>query len=115
VPGTRELGLGRLEHALARAVAARPHRTRLHDAVRSGALPALSGRELLDEAVARHVLSPEQLALIGEAEAGHDDAIQVDAYSPAAFARHHEPAVELPVELPVERSPRVSPASELPH
>src|SRR5215468_3448177 len=98
VPGTRELGLGRLEYALDLAVAARPHRARLHEAARSGALPPLSGRELLDEAVARRVLSPEQRALIVEAEAAHDDAIQVDAYSPTAFARHHE----LPAELPVE-------------
>jgi acyl-CoA dehydrogenase len=107
VPGTRELGLGRLEYALDLAVAARPHRARLHDAVRSGALPPLAGCELLDEAVARRVLSPEQRALIAEAEAAHDDAIQVDAYPPAAFARYHE--------LPVERSQRVAPLSELPH
>ena len=54
---------------------------------------------------------PEQRALIVEADAAHDDAIQVDAYSPAAFARHHE----LPVELPVERSQRIARASERPH
>jgi acyl-CoA dehydrogenase len=115
VPSTRELGLGRLEHALELAVAARPHRARLQDAVRSGALPPLSGRELLDEAVARNVLSPEQRALIVDAEAAHDDAIQVDAYSPTAFARDHDPAVALPVELPVERSQRLAPLNELPH
>jgi acyl-CoA dehydrogenase len=113
VPGSRELGLGRLEYALDLVVAARPHRARLQEAVRSGALPPLSGPALLDEAVARRVLSPEQRALLVEAEAAHDDAIQVDAYSPAAFARHHELPVELPVEPPVERSQRV-PASELP-
>jgi hypothetical protein len=63
------------------------------------------------------VLSPEQRALIVEAEAAHDDAIQVDAYPPAAFARHPEPAEpgEPALELPVERSQRGSPASELPH
>jgi acyl-CoA dehydrogenase len=112
VPGSRELGLGRLEYALDLAVAARPHRARLREAVRSGALAQRSGRELLDEAVARCVLSPEQRALIVEAEAAHDDAIQVDAYPPAALARRPELA-ELP-ELPAERSPR-APASELPH
>jgi acyl-CoA dehydrogenase len=94
VPGARELGLGRLEHALDLAVAARPHRARLHEAVRSGALAQRSGRELLDEAVARRVLSPEQRALIVEAEAAHEDAIQVDAYGPAALERHHEPPME---------------------
>ncbi|HEX3765876.1 MAG TPA: acyl-CoA dehydrogenase [Kofleriaceae bacterium] len=121
VPGNRELGLGRLEAALDLAVAARPHLDRLREAARSGALGALSGRALLDEAVARHVLSPEQRALILEAEAARDDAIQVDAYTPGAFARHHEPPggpvepVEPPAEAAMDRPSRAAQLRELPH
>jgi acyl-CoA dehydrogenase len=115
VPGAGELGLGRLEAALDLAVAARPHLDRLHEAARSGALGAGSRRALLDEAVARRVLSPEQRALILEAEAARDDAIQVDAYAPGAFAQKPEPA--LPLEPPAEAMDRARATQlrELPH
>jgi acyl-CoA dehydrogenase len=100
VPSPQEPGLGRLEHALALAVAARPVRARLREAVRAGIVD--DGPGLLDDAVAKQVIDASQRNLVREAEAATDDAIQVDAYS-AEIA-----------PLPVERT-GLRPAERLPH
>ncbi len=91
VPGARELGLGRLEHALELVVAAQPVNARLRDAVRTGAL--VGGIGLLDRAVAAGVITTAELHLIAEAEAAREDAVQVDAFPPSAFAAHEVGAV----------------------
>nr|HEX4315350.1 acyl-CoA dehydrogenase [Kofleriaceae bacterium] len=82
VPGARDPGLGRLEHALELALAARPLLARVHEVAR------LRGTDDV-AAVARDVLAPHERALVAQAEAARDDAIQVDAFPPHAFA--HEP------------------------
>jgi acyl-CoA dehydrogenase len=100
VPAPHEPGLGRLEHALALAVAARPVRSRIREAVRAGIIA--EGPAMLDEALAKQVIDAGQRNLMAEAEAATDEAIQVDAYS-AEIA-----------PLPVERT-RLRPAERLPH
>jgi acyl-CoA dehydrogenase len=88
VPPAHELGLGQLEHALELAVAARPLRTRLSDALRARLLA--DRPDLLDQAVSQHVLDANERRLLAEAEAAREEAIQVDAYSPATL-RHAGP------------------------
>jgi len=104
IPANRELGLGRLEHALELAVAAHPVNAKLHDAVRAGILVERPGRIRLDEAVEAHVISEEERDLVDAAEAARDDAIQVDDYSPAAFRDHIAPPLRSPIPA-AERRP----------
>jgi acyl-CoA dehydrogenase len=79
VPEAHEIGLGRLEHALELTRAAR------------AATDKLRGAGGIDAAVAAGVVTPEERSLVIEAAAARDDAIQVDAYSPAAFQYIAEP------------------------
>jgi acyl-CoA dehydrogenase len=106
VPGAHELGLGRLEHALELAAAARPLRARVREAVRARAVTDAS--DVLDQALAKHILSPEERALLAEADAARDDAIEVDAFAPAAFVHDEHPFAPSPTTLPL-------PERNLPH
>jgi len=86
VPGAHEPGLGQLEHALELAVAVEPLRARLREAQRAQRLPRRNEPELLDEAVARRVLTGPEADLVRDAIAARDEAIQVDDYPPLALA-----------------------------
>ncbi len=85
VPEADEPGLGQLEHALELAVAVAPLRTKLRDAQRAGRLPRhREPEQLLDEAAAHRVLTPDERDLLREAIAARDAAIQVDDYPPSS-------------------------------
>ena len=60
VPDGHEVGLGQLEHALALAVAVAPLRAKLHEARHAHQLVSDAEPDLLDEAVARHVLTEHE-------------------------------------------------------
>jgi acyl-CoA dehydrogenase len=80
IPGPEDLGLGRLEAALDRTVAARAPRKKLKQAQRAGDLPRGEELDILDEAVTRGVLSEIERDLITEAAKSRDNAIQVDDF-----------------------------------
>jgi len=99
VPEAGELGLGQLEHAFELTVAARRVTDKLRAAVHAGVLPDQPMPQLLDAAGAAGMVTPDERRLVREADAARDDAIQVDAYSPAAFQRAAEPP-QLPAARP---------------
>jgi acyl-CoA dehydrogenase len=80
IPGPEDLGLGRLEAALDRAVAARASRKKVKDAQRAGELPRAEELDVLDEAVSRGILSEVEKNLIAEAAKSRDEAVQVDDF-----------------------------------
>jgi len=78
-------GLGMLEQALELTVASQPARDKLRDAVKAGTLARGSELELIDPALAKHVISEDQARLLRSAAAARDEAIQVDAFGPEAY------------------------------
>jgi acyl-CoA dehydrogenase len=80
VPPAYEIGLGRLEAALATCVAALPAETKIHDAIRAGRLDRAPRGTLGDRAVAAGVINADERRLIDAAERGREEAIQVDAF-----------------------------------
>jgi acyl-CoA dehydrogenase len=86
-PSPEELGLGRLEAALADAQAALPVEAKLRRAVRDGRLAHAPGEELARAAHAVGLLSDQELALLHEADRARDEAIQVDTFAPEKFPR----------------------------
>ena len=86
-PPPDELGLGRLEAALADAQAALPVEAKLRRAVRDGRLAHAPGDDLARAAHLVGLLSDEELALVREADRARDEAIQVDAFAPRDFPR----------------------------
>lgn len=82
IPHAHESGLGQLERALELTVAAEPLRAKLREAQRAQILPRRSYPELLDEAVAKHVLTADERDRLREALDARDQAIQVDDYAP---------------------------------
>src|SRR5262245_20942026 len=86
-PPRDELGLGRLEAALAEATEALSVEAKLRDAVRRGVLPRLPGADLARAGLAAGVISPAELDALVAAERAREEAIQVDAFSPEEFQR----------------------------
>jgi acyl-CoA dehydrogenase len=86
VPPRDEVGLGRLESALAKATRALAIEARLRDAVRAGQLDHVPGPELARRAVEAGLLRPEELAHLTEAEDARDEAVRVDAWEPEVYA-----------------------------
>jgi acyl-CoA dehydrogenase len=86
-PPPDELGLGRLEAALADAQAALPVEAKLRRAVRDGRLAHAPGDDLARAAHLVGLLSDEELALVREADRARDEAIQVDAFAPRDFPK----------------------------
>jgi len=86
-PSPDELGLGRLDAALADAQAALPVEAKLRRAIREGRLAHAPGDELARAARAAGVISDEDLTLLRAADRAREEAIQVDAFSPEEFAR----------------------------
>ncbi len=89
VPPTDELGLGRLEAALDKAVDALPIETKLRDAMRSGQLEHAPGVMLDDAALAQGVISEAEYERLTAARAARDEVIQVDTFSPAEYKELH--------------------------
>jgi acyl-CoA dehydrogenase len=87
IPPTDELGLGRLEHALARVLAARPAQEKLKQAQREKKLPRRHP-DLLQEAVLAGVLTEDDCDKIRDAEQARNEAIQVDAFEHLGATTH---------------------------
>lgn len=86
VPKGEDQGLGRLEGALAAVVRARAAERKVKDAQRAGRLDAQRDRaKLIAAAVAAGVLTEDERALLAEADAARDAAIQVDAFAPEVY------------------------------
>jgi acyl-CoA dehydrogenase len=108
MPGAREAGLGQLEHALDLAIEARSVRAKVRNASHAGLLPRRPEDELLDEAVAKGIVTSQEHALVVAASAAREEVIEVDAYSPLAFRRELEPPFDAqsPVGRPARRDAR---------
>ncbi|MBX3697336.1 MAG: acyl-CoA dehydrogenase [Dokdonella sp.] len=85
VPAGDQPGLGRLEAALDKAVAALPIETKLRDAVRAGKLDRAPGHMLDDTGLAAGIITREEYDRLNEARDLRDEVIQVDAFSPEQF------------------------------
>ena len=86
VPGKEEVGLGRLEAALDKAVDALRVEAKLRDAVRAGVLDRAPGDQLAENAVAAGLISVTELGQLREADEIRDEVIQVDAFDPDVYA-----------------------------
>jgi acyl-CoA dehydrogenase len=86
-PSPDEPGLGRLEHALARAVEALAVEAKLRAAVREGRLERAPGDALARAGRASGVISEAELQALAAADAARDEVIRVDSFAPDEFLR----------------------------
>ncbi len=84
-PPAEEPGLGRLEAALAKAVAALGVEARIREAVRHGELERAPGHELADRALDAGIISADERKRLHEADEAREEVIQVDAFDPEDF------------------------------
>jgi len=84
VPGPDEIGLGRLEAALDRAVPAIAVEAKLRDALRKGLLDHAPGDALAEQARDAGLITEEEYEELRKAEEARREAIEVDAFD----ARH---------------------------
>ncbi len=82
VPPPDDPGLGRLEAALDKVVAAAPDVLKVKAAVRAGTIAREPEGTLLERAAKASVIDESGLKRIREAEKARDDAIQVDEFEP---------------------------------
>ncbi len=80
VPADDDPGLGQLEDALRRVVAARGVRSLLRGAVKSGKLAQEPRESLYERAVSNHVLTAEQRRVLEVADGARERAVAVDAF-----------------------------------
>jgi len=80
IPQPDEVGLGRLEDALAKATEALPVEAKLRHAVRDGRLEHAPGLRLAEAALEANVITKAELELLRSADAARDEVIQVDAF-----------------------------------
>jgi acyl-CoA dehydrogenase len=85
IPPASEPGLGRLESALDRAVAGLAVETKIRDAVRAGRIDHAPGDALVELALAAGVITEEERRQVSAADEAREEAIQVDAFDPAAY------------------------------
>lgn len=85
VPHPGDPGLGRLEAALGKVVAAAPAQQKIKSAIRARKLERDPEETLLERAVASGVIGKAEGCLMREAEAARDDAIQVDEFDSRVF------------------------------
>jgi acyl-CoA dehydrogenase len=85
-PPSHEPGLGRLEAALAKAVAALRVESKIRDALREGRLERAPGDVLADRALEAGIIDAEERKRIHDADEARAEVIQVDTFSPEAFA-----------------------------
>jgi acyl-CoA dehydrogenase len=88
IPPASEPGLGRLEAALDRAVEALAVETKIRDAVRAGRIDRAPGDALVELALAAGVITEKERRLLSAADEAREEAIQVDAFDPAAYRSH---------------------------
>jgi acyl-CoA dehydrogenase len=84
-PPAEEPGLGRLEAALAKAVAAFAVERKIRDAVRAGALDHAPGDVLADRALEAGLISADERKRIHDADETREEAIQGDAFTPEEY------------------------------
>jgi acyl-CoA dehydrogenase len=80
VPPPDEPGLGRLEAALDKAVAALAVETAVRDAVREGRIERAPGHDLLDLALRAGVINEFERQRVSDADEAREEVIQVDAF-----------------------------------
>jgi acyl-CoA dehydrogenase len=85
--GSVEDPVGRVEHALATAVAVEALMRRVRRALRSGLIEADTPNEEIDEALARAVIDEDEASRLRAADRARYDAITVDEFPPEAFGR----------------------------
>jgi acyl-CoA dehydrogenase len=85
IPSADEVGLGRLEAALAKAVVALAVEAKLRAAVRGGILERAAGDALARAGLAAGVISKDELTALHAADAAREEVIQVDVFDPAAY------------------------------
>jgi acyl-CoA dehydrogenase len=85
VPPPSEPGLGRLEAALDKAVAALAIETAVRDAVREGRIVRAPGHELLDLALHAGVINEFERQRVSDADEARYEVAQVDAFDAAAY------------------------------
>ncbi len=86
-PPPDEVGLGRLEEALARAVEALAVEAKLRAAVREGRLARAPGDALARAGRDAGVITEAELGSLAAAEAARDEVIRVDSFAPDEYAR----------------------------
>ncbi|HKP57139.1 MAG TPA: acyl-CoA dehydrogenase [Polyangiales bacterium] len=85
VPPPDEPGLGRLEAALDKAVAALAVESAVRDAVREGRIQRAPGHELLDLALRAGVINEFERQRVSDADEARDEVTQVDAFEADAY------------------------------
>ncbi|GIV58391.1 MAG: acyl-CoA dehydrogenase [Rhodothermaceae bacterium] len=87
VPDDPNEALGRLERAFRLAAQAQDVERKLRDAVRARQLPKAAPATLVKLALEKGLLTPDEAALLEQAEAARNDAIQVDAFTLDEYMR----------------------------
>jgi acyl-CoA dehydrogenase len=85
LPPPDEPGLGRLEAALDRAVAALAIEAKIRDAVRAGRIDHAPGDALTESALASGVITRDERERLRAADDARDEVIQVDAFDPEDY------------------------------
>ena len=75
-----EPGLGRLEAALGKAVAALAVEAKIRKAVRDGLIDRAPGHQLVERALAAGVITADEQVRVLEADEARNEVIQVDAF-----------------------------------
>lgn len=85
--GTADDPVGRVEHALAAAVAAESVLRKVQRALRMGLIESDTPEGQIGEALARAIIDEDEAARLRAADAARYDAIMVDEFPPEAFGR----------------------------
>ena len=85
IPDPTEDGLGRLEAALEKVVAAQGARDAVRAAIRKENLESAPDDTLIERAVSLGIINDEEGRRLDEAEAARDAVIQVDAFDPQTY------------------------------
>jgi acyl-CoA dehydrogenase len=87
IPPDDEVGLGRLEAALGKAIEALAVEARLRAAVRKGVLERAPGEAMATAGVAAGVISQDDLAALHAADAAREEVIRVDVFDAATYRK----------------------------
>ncbi|NKB55977.1 MAG: acyl-CoA dehydrogenase [Alphaproteobacteria bacterium] len=85
IPASQEEGLGRLEATLDKVVRAQSVRKKVRDAARSGSVEGATEDAWAADAVAKGMISEEELTVLTAATTARRDAIQVDSFDPESY------------------------------
>jgi acyl-CoA dehydrogenase len=97
IPQSPLEAVGRIEHAFKIIKHAEGVDSKIHKAVKEKRLPKLKGQKLIDEALAKGVITPDEKLNLQKAEEARWDAIQVDDYSQAEYHSREAGAVPRPL------------------